>query len=230
MSRTTRTTTQEAPAAAQERIVALRCPCGWTFDVRRVKTMQGSANPEAGNCGAVDQAALDTSSEACLPSNQPEHLGMRLGLFPGQVEELKRLARIGADAEQRSRRQWIASAAAVVLVGATAFVAGRWSAQPTSGNTGKIDRAAFLRSRLPLAQRLASAPDAELMASSATFLVIFGGTGGDATLWRGFARLGRMALAARDLELAQGLVQAASIVQIAPEHRELVAQLKELAR
>jgi hypothetical protein len=119
--------------------------------------------------------------------------------FPGQIEELKRLARLGLDAERRSRRQLVASAVGMMLIGAGGFWLGRRSAASDARGLGEAadpsatDRTAFLRSRLPLARKLADASDSDLRASHATFLSIlawppprtlFGTASTDWRLWQ----------------------------------------------
>lgn len=161
---------------------------------------------------------------------------MRVGAFPGQLEELKRLARLGLEAERRSRRQLVASAVGLVLVGVGGFWLGRRSVATAatgadeSAPSAPIDRTEFLRSRLPLARRLAAGSDAELLTSHATFLSILGVAAADDGVWRGFERLATIAESNRDRDLARALLQAAAIADVPASSRARLDGLRSLVR
>ena len=156
--------------------------------------------------------------------------------FPGQIEELKRLARLGLDAERRSRRQLVASAVGMMLIGAGGFWLGRRSAASDARGLGEAadpsatDRTAFLRSRLPLARKLADASDSDLRASHATFLSILGVATTEDTLWHGFDRLAAMAVSTRDTDLARALLQAAAVADLPESSRAWLEQVRVQAR
>lgn len=137
---------------------------------------------------------------------------MRLGMFPGQAEELKRLARKGLDAERRSRRQFVAASAAVVLTGVSAFLFGRWSAAGSEPVRPDAIRERWAK-KIPWAEAIAMAPIDDLVAARSTFLMTIERTEGTEGMWRGFGRLAERAIAQGDRELAKRLLE---VVQIAP--------------
>lgn len=155
---------------------------------------------------------------------------MRQGLFPGQMEMLRELARKGLDAERRTRRNLIASVLACAGVGTSAFVIGRH--QGEAANPVRLLDPRLL-ARRDQARRLAAQPDAVLRRDHATFLLIFEGTGSDDGLWIGFARLANMALAdpsAAGHQLARRLLTTTSTVA-PPDHlTPLIHRLREFVR
>lgn len=122
---------------------------------------------------------------------------MRLGMFPGQLDALRELARKGADAEKRSRRQFFIAAVATLGVGVGAFFAGR--AMGGSGDDGggvpPGDVRARWQRKLAWADAFATQPIEELLERRSTFLMTIEQTGGSEATWKGFARLTEHALA-----------------------------------
>lgn len=122
---------------------------------------------------------------------------MRLGMFPGQIDALRELARKGVDAEKRSRRQFLISVVATVTVGVGAFVAGR----AMGGGGGEVadvppdDVRARWQKKLAWADEFASQPIEQLLERRSTFLMTIEQTGGSEATWKGFARLAEHALA-----------------------------------
>lgn len=126
---------------------------------------------------------------------------MRSGLFPGQLDELKRLARVGMEAERRTRRQFVAASAAVVMAGVGGFLLGRWSGPADSPANAepqhpieRVEIAERWRRRIPWAEAFASGPLQELIDGRSTFLTVLEATGGTPAMWDGYRRLAEWAI------------------------------------
>lgn len=153
---------------------------------------------------------------------------MRLGLFPGQQEYLRKAVR-DADKYRGARRRFLFTLAVAVPAAAVAGVAGAlaWRGSPPPAPTSEAD--ALVLERLEWARRLADGPDDALLASSTTFLMVLDRCGGDQVLWRGFARLCEFALAADAADrraLASRLLVSCRAQAVPPELRHLPDRLR----
>ncbi len=119
---------------------------------------------------------------------------MRLGMFPGQAEALRELAKKGIEAEKRSRRQFILSVFATIGVGTGAYFAGR-AAGGRGDDAVPVDdvRARWMK-KLEWANEHATRPIEDLLAHRSTFLMTIEQTGGSDSTWRGYSRLAEHAL------------------------------------
>lgn len=122
---------------------------------------------------------------------------MRLGMFPGQLDALRELARKGVDAERRSRRQFLFAVFATLAAGVGAFYVGRavGSRSEDGGGAAPGDARERWQKKLEWADAFASQPLEELLARRSTFLMTIEMTGGSESTWRGFARLAEHSLA-----------------------------------
>lgn len=120
---------------------------------------------------------------------------MKSGMFPGQQEALRELARKGLKYEgvaRRQRRMFLGMCFGTAAVGAGAYWAGGRSRgeEPTTP-PAPPDRVVDpkILEQVPTAHDLALGSEATLRAQYAPFLLIHDAIGGDATTWLGVQRL-----------------------------------------
>lgn len=151
---------------------------------------------------------------------------MRLGLFPGQQEFLRK-AVVDAEKYRGARRRFLAVFGIGVAGAAGAgFVGGRSmaaSSEPTKATEPSKDRAALLLDQM---KRAATAPMPELERQFGTLLATLDANGDQPLLWLGFERLAqRVVIDDQPALRARLLVTARSLT--VPDH--LTALVKRLA-
>jgi len=133
---------------------------------------------------------------------------------------------------QRTRRRFLAILGlSVPLAAGAGFALAHWSmGSPRKRLPDPVD--ARVVERLEWAHRLANGPDGALLAASTTFLMVLDRCGGDVALWRGFARLVRMAEAdgQERRALAARLLVSAEAQELPVELRGCEARLRELVK
>lgn len=99
------------------------------------------------------------------------------------------------DKYRGARRRFLFTLAVMLPAVTVGGLAGAltWRGSRRMGPTSDVD--ALVLARLDWARRLADGPVDALLASSTTFLMVLDRCGSDEVLWRGFGRLGELALA-----------------------------------
>jgi hypothetical protein len=129
---------------------------------------------------------------------------MRSGLFPSQQRALRQAFKKADKFDhfrQRTRRSFVLGGIAAVGAAAGTFWVGikmgrKGAVAPTTTSVraeAETPLRGPLQGKLAVAHRWSTAPDEELRANYALFLVILDAHGGDDLLWAGFARLAGMA-------------------------------------
>ncbi len=157
---------------------------------------------------------------------------MKSGMFPGQLEALRELARKGLKYEgvaQRQRRMFLGFCFGSVAVGAGAFLAGRSSrVHATNPERDVVDP--VLRDKLAQLRRLAVASDEDLVAARPFFLIGLDAFRTDPVLWFGFQRIARVAVLTQDRMLAERLMRTANAGPVPSFVEPSIAELRTVAR
>ncbi len=157
---------------------------------------------------------------------------MKSGMFPGQQEALRELARKGLKYEgvaRRQRRMFLGMCFGTAAVGAGAYWAGR--SHPATERTEEPHSPdPVLHDKLAQLRRIAVAADDDLFAARPLFLVGLDAFRTDTVLWCGFQRLARMAVVARDHLLAARMMKTANAGPVPSFVEPSLAELRPLAR
>ncbi len=120
---------------------------------------------------------------------------MKSGMFPGQQEALRELARKGLKYEgvaRRQRRMFLGFCLGTVAAASGAFWAGKRSALATEATPRSAPEKQVhpsILEQVGIAHELAIGPEANLRDKYALFMLVHDGIGGDAITWLGVQRL-----------------------------------------